>query len=86
MLPFIDTFLTRKYKPTRRRFSMKTPHTIIMPGSFMVLTVNFGSCCDALLRRPTIFGTPLTVVKVVSSPNIPFPLSAAVIVDISGKS
>ena len=44
----------------------------------MVLTVNFGSYCDALLGRRTIFGTPLTIVKVLLSLNITFLHFAAV--------
>ena len=44
----------------------------------MVLTVNFESYHDALLGRRTIFGTLLTIVKVLSSLNITFFYSAAV--------
>ena len=44
----------------------------------MVLTVNFGSYRDALLGRCTTFGTPLTIVKVLSSLNITFLYSAAI--------
>ena len=44
----------------------------------MVLTVNVGSYRDTLFGRRTIFGTPLTIVKVLSSLNITFFYSAAV--------
>ena len=44
----------------------------------MVYTVNFGSYRDALLRRRTIFETPLNSVKVLSSLNLSFLRSAAV--------
>ena len=78
MLPFIVTILGRKYKPARPKFPLKAPHTITPTGCFMVLTVNFGSYCDALLEQRTIFVTPLTSVKVLSSLNMTFFHSAAV--------
>ena len=78
MLPFTDTSLIWKYKPARPRFPLKTPNTITLPGTFMVLTENFGWYRDALLGRRNIFETPLTIVKVLLSLNITFLHSAAV--------
>ena len=54
-----------------------TPHHYTA-GCFTVLTVNFGSNRDAVLGRRTIFGTPLTSLKVLSLLNITFLYSAAV--------
>ena len=68
----------RKYKPARPIFSLKASHTIILAGCFTGLTVNFRSNRDAILGRRTIFGTPLTSLKVLSSLNITFLHSAAV--------
>ena len=79
----INTFFywyifSKEYKQARPRFLLKTPHTITLAGSFIILAVNFGSYRDALLGRRTIFGTPLTSVKVFWSLNLSFLHSAAV--------
>ena len=78
MFLFIVRFLGMKYKPAWPKFPLKAPHTITLPGCFVVLTVNLGSYRDRLLGRKTNFGTPLTSVKVLLSQNITFLHSAAV--------
>ena len=72
MRPFIVTFLGRKCKPARPIFPLEAPHIITLAGYFTVLTVNFGSNGDAVLERRTIFGIPLTSLKVLSSHFSPF--------------
>ena len=66
----------KKIQTSRPRFSLKASPSINMQGCFMVLTINFGSYCDALLARRTTFGNFLISIEVLSSLNITFPNSA----------
>ena len=76
----------KKVQTSPDQIPTKISLTITLTGCFMVSIVNFGSYRDALLGGRTIFGNPLTSVKVLSSPNITFSILQLSNVDISGKS